>query len=486
MRQVGWLLALTTLLPMGRAEGQDSVLAITGVTLIDGTGGPARANQTVIVRGDRIAAVGSAAQLRAPGGARVIDGRGKTLIPGLWDMHTHVLAWGAKAFPLLLANGVTTVREAGSAPPEAAIGMRDKVARGEVLGPRMLVAGPTLDAEFIRQGPWAAGRWAVGTPEEGRRAVDSLKKLGVDFIKVHSATPRAAYFAILEEAGKQGLLVAGHVPDSVSPIEAIRAGQRTIEHDWRIATANTPQGEAISRRMLAGMQRVLDSAGGKPKLWSYVVPRIAADDSARAVYDTATARAFAREAARRKVWFDPTLAVLFTQSRRNEVTIRKPPELKYVPPEGLEFEDGLPPKDNPTEADIAEGRREYEREAAMFRELVRAGARFVAGTDTPVLPVVPGFSLQLELELLVGAGLTPLQAIAAATGNAAAAMGKERDLGTVEAGKIADLVLLSADPLADIRNTRQITIVILRGWLLDRAALDGLLAQAEATAARKP
>ena len=113
MRNVGWLLVLTALLPAGRAEAQDSVLAITGVTLIDGTGGPARANQTVIVRGDRIAVVGQAARLRPPQGAHIIDGRGKTLIPGLWDMHTHVFAWGEKAFPLLLANGVTTIREAG-------------------------------------------------------------------------------------------------------------------------------------------------------------------------------------------------------------------------------------------------------------------------------------------------------------------------------------------------------------------------------------
>jgi imidazolonepropionase-like amidohydrolase len=486
MRKIGWWLALAALLPMGRAEGQDSVLAITGVTLIDGTGGPARATQTVLIRGGRIAAVGPAARLRAPAGARLIDGRGKTLIPGLWDMHTHVLAWGEKAFPLLLANGVTTVREAGSAPPEAVIALRERVAAGKVLGPRLLVAGPTLDAGFMRQGPWAAGRWAVGTAEEGRRAVDSLKKLGVDFIKVHSATPRAAYFGILEEAGKQGLLVAGHVPDSVAPIEAIRAGQRTIEHDWRIPTANTPNGEAVSDWMRASMQLVLDSASGMPKLWPYVMPRIAADDSASAVYDSATAAAFAREAASRQVWFDPTLVVLYTQHRRNETAIRKPPELKYVPPEGLEFEDGPPPKEHPTEADIMAGRRAYAQTTVAFRELVRAGAKFVAGTDSPVLPVVPGFGLQLELELLVGMGLSPGQAIAAATGNAAAAMGWEATTGTIAAGMAADLVLLDGDPQANIRNTRRIAAVVTRGRLLNRAALDSLLAQAETTSAGKP
>jgi imidazolonepropionase-like amidohydrolase len=178
--------------------------------------------------------------------------------------------------------------------------------------------------------------------------------------------------------------------------------------------------------------------------------------------------------------------VLYSQHRRNETVIRKPPELKYVPPEGLEFEDGLPPKEHPTDADIAVGRRAYARTTAIFRELIRAGAKFVAGTDSPVLPVVPGFGLQLELELLVGAGLTPLQVIAAATGNAAAAMGREATTGTIAAGKAADLVLLDGDPLANIRNTRRIAAVVTRGRLLDRAVLDSLLVQAEATAARKP
>jgi imidazolonepropionase-like amidohydrolase len=238
--------------------------------------------------------------------------------------------------------------------------------------------------------------------------------------------------------------------------------------------------------MRASMQLVLDSASGMPKLWPYVMPRIAADDSASAVYDSATAAAFAREAASRLVWFDPTLVVLYTQHRRNETAIRKPPELKYVPPEGLEFEDGPPPKEHPTEADIMAGRRAYAQTTVAFRELVRAGAKFVAGTDSPVLPVVPGFGLQLELELLVGMGLSPGQAIAAATGNAAAAMGWEATTGTIAAGMAADLVLLDGDPQANIRNTRRIAAVVTRGRLLNRAALDSLLAQAETTSAGKP
>jgi imidazolonepropionase-like amidohydrolase len=175
--------------------------------------------------------------------------------------------------------------------------------------------------------------------------------------------------------------------------------------------------------------------------------------------------------------------VLLTQARRNEPAVRLPPELRFVPPEGLEFEDGLPPKEHPTDEDIAAGRRAYAEALRTIRALAAAGARFVAGTDTPVLPLVPGFALQGELEQLVAAGLSPAQAIAAATGNAAAAMGRDPELGTIATGKVADLVLLGADPLADIRNTRQITAVILRGRLLDRSALDGLLAQAEAQGA---
>jgi imidazolonepropionase-like amidohydrolase len=436
----------------------------------------------VLVRGDRIVAIGPAERLGRPAGAEVVDGRGKYLIPGLWDMHTHVVAYGAKAFPLLVANGVTTIRETGGSPPDKALALRALARSTPEPAPRVLVAGPTLDAPWmVRPG---FGRWPIATPEAARRAVDSLATLGVDFVKVHSATPRAAYFAVLDRARAEGLLVAGHIPDSVAPAEAIRAGHRTIEHDWRIPAAMSREGDRLSAEMLAGMQAALEAGGDQPKLWPVVQRRIAADSLGRESFDSATAAAFGRLAAGAEVWFDPTLMVLLTQARRNEVAVRQPPELRFVPPEGLEFEDGLPPKENPTDEDIAAGRRAYAEALRTMRVLVAAGARFVAGTDTPVLPLVPGFALQGELEQLVAIGLSPAQAIAAGSGNAAAAMGRAADLGTIADGKVADLVLLAADPLADIRNTRQITAVILRGRLLDRTALDGLLTRAEAQGAR--
>jgi len=462
-------------------SAQPGSILIRNVTLVDGTGGPARAGQSVLIRGERIVAVGPAARLGVPPGAEVVEGGGRFLIPGLWDMHTHVIAYGAKAFPLFVANGVTTIRETGGSPPEKALALRALARTTADPAPRVLVAGPTLDAPWmVRPG---FGRWPIATPEAARRAVDSLASLGVDFVKVHSATPRAAYFAVLERARARGLMVVGHIPDSVAPAEAIRAGQRTIEHDWRLPTAMSREGDRLSREMLARMQVALDAGGDQPKLWPVVQQRIAADSLARESFDSAAAWAFGRAAAEAAVWFDPTLMVLLTQARRNEPAVRLPPELRFVPPEGLEFEDGLPPKEHPTDEDIAAGRRAYAEALQTIRALAAAGARFVAGTDTPVLPLVPGFALQGELEQLVAAGLSPAQAIAAATGNAAAAMGREPELGTIAAGKVADLVLLGADPLADIRNTRQITAVILRGRLLDRSALDGLLAQAEAQGA---
>ena len=308
--------------------------------------------------------------------------------------------------------------------------------------------------------------------------MDSLKGPGVDFIKVHSATPRAAYFAILEEAARQGLLVAGHVPDSVAPLEAIRAGQRTIEHDWRIATANTPQGEAIGRRMLAGCSGSWTRLGG-PKLWPYVMHRIAADDSARAVYDTATARAFAREAAGARSGSTPPWRCSTPRpggtrsrsgSRRNSSTYRR---------KGSSSRTGCRRRSNPTEADIAEGRREYH--GKLRRSGAGPGRGPVRGRHGyPGAPCRCRGSPAARAGAARGRRADALQAIAAATGNAAGRHGEGAGHRDHQAGKVADLVLLSADPLADIRNTRQITAVILRGRLLDRAALDGLLVQAEA------
>ncbi len=328
---------------------------------------------------------------------------------------------------------------------------------------------------------WPAGRLAVPTPEVARRVVDSLAKIGVDLIKVHSLTPRAAYFAILDQARHRGLVVGGHVPDSVSAEEAVDSGQRTIEHSWGIDLANSSRGPTLGAWLVAAMTRYADTAKARFRIWPYLAHRFAVVDSANASYDWTTALRFAKDAAAAEVWFDPTLVVMQTQLLKNEPKARDLPELRFVPKLARAFEDGEPPLATPTAADLALGRTRWANTLRTFRALVEANAKFVAGTDAPVMPLVPGFSLHRELAALVEMGLTTQGALQAATRNAAQAM-NQPDVGTIEPGKIASMVLLSADPLADIRNVKAIQTVMLRGRLLDRAVLDRMLRDAEAYA----
>ena len=466
----------------------DADLVIEHATLIDGTDAPPKANMSVAVKGEQIVAVALTADLGRvnPSAARV-DARGKYLIPGLWDMHAHLYGYNEHAFPLYLANGITTIRELGGDLSQG-VRFRSEIRAKRMLGPTMLIAGPTLDADYLVRGvigtPFAGGRAMVADSLSGARMVDRLARAGVDLIKVHSMTPRAAYFAILAQAQRHGLPVAGHIPDSIAPHEALAAGQRTIEHDFRLSLGMSPAEPAITRWMLAAMQRHIDSTQTHPNYERLFALRLAADDSGRRTFDSATAAAFAARAAQASVWLDPTLAVTESMVRVNDPSIRQRPEFKYIPQAARLIEEGPPPAAHPTVAQLESARREWLDVLAMYRPLVKAGVKFVAGSDVPVLPLVPGFSIHWELEELVAMGLTPSQAIQAATHNAAAAAGKLELVGTVERGKTADLVLLDADPLSSIGNTRRIQAVVTRGRLLDRGALDQMLAAAEAFAKR--
>ncbi len=460
-------------------DGPSATVLIENVTLIDGTDAPAQPGMTVAIDDDRIVAVGRAGKVKVSSAATRIDGTGKYLVPGLWDMHVHLGSYRERALPLFLANGVTTIRELGGDLKTSGY-LRQEVRAGRMLGPDVLLAGPTLDSPLATKA-WPSGRAAVPTPAVARQVVDSLAAIGVDVIKVHSSTPRAAYFAILDQARQRGLVVAGHVPDSVLASEAIDSGHRTIEHDYGVGLANSARGPALTAWMLAAMTRYVDTAKTRFRIWPYLVLRFAAIDSAMASYDWNVALGFAKAAAAKEVWFDPTLIVMRTQLLKNEPRERDLPELRFVPKAAREFEDGEPPLTNPTPAQLEQGRTRWTHVLRNFRSLVEAKAKFVAGTDAPVMPLVPGFSLHRELELLVEMGLTPLGALQAATRNAAQAM-KKSDEGTIERGKIASMVLLRADPLADIGNVKAIETVVVRGRLLDRSVLDRMLRDAEAYA----
>ena len=455
---------------------------IDGVTIIDGTGAAPAPDRAVAIKDGKITAIGLSGSI-APGDSTVrVDGRGKFLIPGLWDMHAHVMGLEEHAFPLLLANGVTSIRDMGGN-LEVSVRVRDAARSGRALGPEVLIAGPVLDSPFLVEAvkgtPYEAGRAAVPDSATAVFWVDSLSRVPVDQIKVHSMTPRHAYFAILARAKQLNIPVGGHIPDSVAPREAVEAGQRTIEHDWKVPLAMSSRAEEISRWELHAMQQAMDKPT-RPGFGPVVMLRAAADSAGLDSFDATVAAEFAVLVRDRNVWFDPTLAVI--QAVYNVPGSSDTAEFKYMPRSAWLDERLEPPIPNPTPAQVEAIERKYKAGLRPVEALIKGGARFVTGTDIPVAPLVPGFSVHHELVALVGAGLTPMQAIQAGTKNSAEAAGRGAQVGTIEAGKRADLILLDADPTRDITNTKRIRAVVTNGRLLDRAKLDSLLAEAEAFA----
>jgi imidazolonepropionase-like amidohydrolase len=446
-------------------HAQEPVLAIIHVNLIDATGSPVQTDMTVLVQGKQILQIGKSGETPVPKTAKVVDGRGKYLIPGLWDMHVHEMfgAWipaDEKITPVLfVANGVTGVRDMGG-DLEALKKWRARIAEGTLLGPRMIISGPMLDGP-VPQFPSSA---PVKDAAEGRRIVDELQKDGADFIKIQSLVPRDGYFAAANEAKKVGIVFAGHVPDKVRATEASNAGQKSVEHLTGVFEGcSTVEDELMAAPRGPGRGRFLST------------------------YDPVRAKALIALFVKNQTWQVPTL-----YWERGEWLIEKTsagpdPLAKYAPAAWRVrawpmFTTGIE-KDWSTDP-FADREKFFQAELKMVGEMNRAGVPILAGTDTAAgVRVYPGFSLHEELELLVQAGLTPMEALQAATRNAGKYLGLA-DTGTIEKGKRADLVLLDSNPLADIKNTRKIESVVLAGRYFSRGDLDHLLAEVEDEAAK--
>jgi imidazolonepropionase-like amidohydrolase len=427
-------------------------LTITNATVVDVSDGSLRRGSTVVVEGNRIASVTPSDRARRPRG-RVVDGTGMYIIPGLWDMHTHVYFGWPKdlgdewVLPLFIANGITGIRDMGS-DLDAVLRARAEVAAHRLVGPRMVVSGPMLD------GPQVAfpASMAIASPEAGRHAVDSLRRRGVDFIKIQSGVPHDAYLAIAAEAKKLGIPFEGHVPDAVRASEAVEAGQRSFEHLIGIFEASTPDEDAfLKRKYGAGKDSVLNKFLG----------------TFLARHDAAREARLVCLLAKRGVWQCPTLYWERGQWLVDTVSYTRDPDIAFTPRTWVEkrypeMQKGIA---EALGADPLEVRRRWvDHELALVRRLYLAGVPFLAGTDTPAgVDVTPGISLHLELQRFVAAGLTPLQALQTATINPARFLGRLGDFGSVEPGRVADLVLLRANPLDDIANTRAIAGVIADG-----------------------
>jgi imidazolonepropionase-like amidohydrolase len=465
------LLTFTLLAPqlhLAQSHSQPQSLVLTHVTVIDATSAAAKPDMTVVITGDHITALGRSATVRVPTNALVIDASGKFLIPGMWDMHGHLhgpssYLPGIPHLSLLIANGVTGLRDAASPMQflEEIRRMRKEIADGTLLGPRIVAAGPLVDGPK----PIFPNSIAVSNEREGRLAVTSIKQHGADFVKVYNLLPRNAHFAIAAEAMRQHIPFFGHVPISVSAAEASDAGQASIEHLTGVLLACSSREAEI---------RKADEAG---EPWSELMHTILE------TYSEEKAEALLARFKRNHTWQCPTLVWLHHGMSLADKSAFNEARLKFIPAAVKEEWS----HERRFERLIADGNsatyKQYvQKQADIVAAMQRAGVELLAGTDMPRPFLLPGFSLQDELVLLVEAGLTPMEAMKAATINPARFLGKEKELGTVEVGKLADLVLLDANPLRDIRNTQKVNAVVVNGRLLDRKALDNLLDEVEAAA----
>jgi imidazolonepropionase-like amidohydrolase len=407
-------------------------IALVGGTLIDGTGRDPIPDSVVVIEKGRIVDAGPKSRVKIPSGAQKVDARGKTILPGLWDMHAHFeqVEWG----PIYLAAGATTVRDCGNE-FEFITAVRDAVANGRGLGPRLLLAG-IVDGT----GPSAIGVERVDTPEQAKMWTDKYHDAGFQQMKIYSSIKLEEVKNVADEAHRLGMTVTGHVPIGLNAYQTIEVGQDQINH----------------------ISYILD----------IMVPTLPADASR---LDQAQARAnldLNSPAAQKAIAFlvqhgtvvDPTIALFefFSASTAKPAASIEPGVTKVAPELQAILADVGPPSPH---ADLNE--KVFAKELAVVGALHKAGVPIVAGTDQ----TVPGHSLHREIELYVQAGFTPMEAIQAATIVPARVMGLDKEVGTVEPGKRADVIILDANPLESIRNIRKVEFVITNGVMYNCAEL---------------
>ena len=396
-------------------------LVIRDVTVIDCTGSKPQPEMAVVIRSGRIAELGKAAQVKLPKDARVIDGRGKFLIPGLWDMHGHLTDAGESALSQLIENGVTGVRDLGG-DLEQVRRWRREIEQSKRIGPHIVAAGPLLD------GP-TKSKWHVvaNNEAEARAMVRRIKQRGADFLKIHTRLSREAFYAAIDEAKKLGMPVAVHLPQALTIAEASDAGANSLEHVEMLVQSALMQQDSATKK-LSDDQRfaaALESLSGEngAALWARL--------------------------AKNHTWYVPTM-----------VAYERGFVLWYNKPTAM-----------------LKRRPVHWNQIDIVGAMHKAGVKVLAGSDFTDWGQVPGVDLHNELALLAEAGFSPMEALQSATSLPAEFLGKTRDFGTIEVGKVADLVLLDADPMENISHTRKIRAVILGGKYLDVVKMRDAMAQ---------
>lgn len=425
-------------------------IAITHVAVVDVEAGTIVRDRSVVIERGRITAIGDA--FAVPRGARRVDGRGGYLVPGLVDMHVHLFNNASKrapndwAFPLFVASGVTGVREMAASPAdvERVRAWNAAIDAGELVAPRVLATGVPV---------------RCGDGRDVAAQVDAIAKVGA-FAKVFSEVDDACFLALMGEARARKVTVVGHVPAGIALLDAARAGLRTDEHLMQAFEACTPR----EREWLAARAGLAGAV--------LAAKRDEQEADVLAAFDADECKAVARELLATGQVQVPTLVLPRVDVERHSAPDADPRWPLVRADEQARWHRYLAPEYVPAPA-LAAARDRVA--IAIARTLHDAGVPLLAGTDAPMPNLWPGSSLHDELGLLVEAGLTPAEALRAATLAPARFLGAEGDIGTIAIGKRADLVLLEENPLADIAAMRRIRAVALRGRWLDRAALDALL-----------
>ncbi|MGW6282707.1 amidohydrolase family protein [Kribbella sp. NPDC055071] len=473
----GGSFSATTASATGALKPGGQLTALVNATVIDVATGHRNRNQTVLISGERIVGVG---RLPVPRGAVELDLTGKFVIPGLADMHVHSLGDDRVSPPLYLANGLTTVREM-AASNSMLYDWRDRINAGTLLGPRMIVASQIIDGDPTLWDPNLLQVLVVRDASVARAAVRQVKAEGADFVKVYSRLNRESYVAILDEARKLGLTVHGHGPDSISSKEVSKAGQRSIEHIHSLGLSVSTR-EAEVRRMV----RAISVNTGDYNSWfrqMHPIEWIAAN-----TYSPALAADVFGTLRRNNTRVTPTLT-MHNVLDQIDYTRLDPALTKYMSEDMIGTYDYVIANlygANRTAEEISHQHQMWAWRQRFVRELIAHDVPILAGTDTGTPYSVPGFALHDELEHLVSAGATTRQALYAATLEPAKFLGMSADLGSVEPRKIADLVVLDADPLTDIRNSRTIHAVVTRGRVISPAQRRQMLADVETVVKQPP